>query len=138
MFRILLIEDDLVDVYLFKTALEQSMAKDAVAVEHVCDGLEAVLRVSRLDVMDKLPDVLVLDLNMPRFDGISFLHSLRKSLLLQALPVFVLTTSTESDRHREATSAGANRVYVKPDRLDALAAITREIVDASMALNSVH
>lgn len=138
MFRIMLIEDDLIDVYLFKTALEQSMTKDAVAVEHVSNGLDAVLRVAKLDVMDKLPDVLVLDLNMPRFDGISFLHSVRRSLLLQSLPVFVLTTSTESDRHKEAMSAGANRVYVKPDRLDTLASITREIVHAGTVLNSLH
>jgi two-component system chemotaxis response regulator CheY len=131
--RVLLIEDDPDDVFLFTRALERvrlAVGRDIVC-EQVCNGLDAIFLVSRQDLMDKLPDVLVLDLNMPRLDGIKFLRSLRQSLLLKDLRVFVLTTSTESSIHAEALQAGADKVFVKPDNAEALLAITQEIVQKS-------
>ncbi len=64
--------------------------------------------------MADLPDVLVLDLNMPRLNGIEFLRSLRNSLVLWDLPVFVLTTSGDPAIHEEALQAGADQVFAKP------------------------
>nr|WP_256381004.1 response regulator [Methylosinus sp. PW1] len=81
---------------------------------------------------DKLPDVLVLDLNMPRLDGVKFLKSLRRSLLLKELPVFVLTTSTAPSIHEEAMRAGADKVFVKPNDAEALLAIALEIVSSAL------
>jgi CheY-like chemotaxis protein len=85
--RILIIEDDQDDVFLFKRALDrvQRILKCGIETEHVDNGLDALFLVSREDLTDKLPDALVLDLNMPRLDGIKFLRSLRKSLLLKDL-----------------------------------------------------
>ncbi|MBI1868625.1 MAG: response regulator [Methylocystis sp.] len=128
--RILIIEDDQDDVFLFKRALEGArlILNREIECDQVDNGLDAILLVSRQDVMDKLPDVLVLDLNMPRLDGIKFLRSLRRSLHLKDLPVFVLTTSTATAIHEEAMRAGADKIFVKPDNADALLGIALEIV----------
>jgi two-component system, chemotaxis family, chemotaxis protein CheY len=131
--RVLLIEDDPDDVFLFQRALEgvQLALGCDIVCEQIGNGLDAIYLVSRQDLMAKLPDVLVLDLNMPRLDGIKFLRSLRQSLLLKDLRVFVLTTSTESAIHAEAMQAGADKVFVKPNSAEALLAIAREIVESA-------
>ena len=128
--RVLIVEDDDDDVFLLKRALDRarrSLNRD-IECEQVDNGLDALFLVSREDLTEKLPDALVLDLNMPRLDGIKFLRSLRQSLLLKELPVFVLTTTTASSIHSEAMQAGADRVFVKPNDADTLAAIAAEIV----------
>ena len=131
----MLIEDDPDDVFLFERALDavKTGLQREVALERAGDGLEAAYRVSIEDLTDNLPDVLVLDLNMPRLNGVKFLRALRATLELSKLPVFVLTTSTAQPVHDEALRAGADKVYVKPDSADALSAIAAEIVECGMA-----
>lgn len=135
----MIIEDDPDDVFLFKRALERArlVLNREIKWEHVSNGLDAILLVSQKDIIDKLPDALVLDLNMPRLDGIKFLRSLRNSLVLEDLPVFVLTTSTEAAVHAEAIRAGADKVFVKPNNTEALLEIALEIV-AKSAKDSVR
>jgi two-component system chemotaxis response regulator CheY len=131
----MLIEDDPDDVFLFERALDRVKAamRQEVAIELAGDGLDAAYRVSLEDLTNRLPDVVVLDLNMPRLDGVKFLHALRATLALRELPVCVLTTSTERPVHDEALRAGADRVFVKPDSADALSAIAAEIVQHGIA-----
>jgi two-component system, chemotaxis family, chemotaxis protein CheY len=133
--RVLIIEDDQDDVFLFKRALDSARAilHREIECEQVDNGLDAIFLVSREEITDKLPDVLVLDLNMPRLDGVKFLKSLRRSLLLKDLPVYVLTTSTAPAIHEEAMRAGADKVFVKPNDAEALLAIALEIVGAALA-----
>jgi CheY-like chemotaxis protein len=138
--RIMLIEDDPDNVHLFERALDRvkaGMGRE-FAVEHTLDGLDAAFRVSLEDLTNKLPDVLVLDLNMPRANGVQFLHALRATMALSDLPVFVLTTSTAEPVHDEALRAGADKVFIKPDSVDALAAIAREIVECGLAFTQSH
>ena len=132
--RVLLIEDDPDDVFLFERALDGVKAelRHEIVLERVGDGLDAAFRVSIEDLTNKLPDVLVLDLNMPRLNGVKFLHALRATLELGELPVFVLTTSTAQPVHEEALRAGADKVFVKPDSADALSAIAAEIVECGV------
>ena len=133
--RVLLIEDDPDDVYLFQRALDQANAgaERGAVLEHVSDGLEAAYQVSIDDLKSRLPDVLVLDLNMPRLNGVKFLQALRATFQLSDLPVVVLTTSTAKPVHDEALSAGAEMVFVKPDSADALSEIAAEIVERGVA-----
>ena len=131
----MLIEDDPDDVFLFERALDDVKVglRQEIALERAGDGLDAAYRVSIEDLTNKLPDVLVLDLNMPRLNGVKFLHALRSTLELSELPVFVLTTSTAGPVHDEALRAGANKVFVKPDSADALSEIAAEIIECGMA-----
>ncbi len=129
--RVMLIEDDPDDVYLFERALDRVKAGIGreVVLERAGDGLDAAYRISVEDLTGRLPDVLVLDLNMPRLDGVKFLHALRGTFALSSLPVVVLTTSSAKAVHDEALKAGADKVYVKPDSADALLEIAAEIID---------
>jgi CheY-like chemotaxis protein len=139
-YRVLLIEDDPDDIYLFQRALDQvkaGMGRDVV-LDRVGDGLEATYQVSVDDLMSRLPDVLVLDLNMPRMDGVKFLHALRETFQLADLPVVVLTTSTAAQVHEEALRAGADLVYVKPDSADALIEIAREVIELGVDFAGSH
>ena len=113
----MIIEDDQDDVFLLNRAFEdvRRILRRDIKTEHIENGLDALYLVSRQDLTESLPDILVLDLNMPKLDGIKFLMSLRQSLFLKDLPVFVLTTTTARSIHEEAMRAGADRVYVKPD-----------------------
>jgi CheY-like chemotaxis protein len=131
----MLIEDDPDDVFLFERALDRAKVglRQEVALERVGNGLDAAYRVSVEDLTNSLPDVLVLDLNMPRLNGMKFLHALRATLELSQLPVFVLTTSTARPVHDEAMRAGADKVFVKPDSADDLSAIAAEIVQRGVA-----
>jgi CheY-like chemotaxis protein len=136
----MLIEDDPDDVFLFERALDRvkTAMRREVALERAGDGLDAAYRVSIEDLTNRLPDVLVLDLNMPRLDGVKFLHALRGTMELSGLPVFVLTTSTARPVHEEALRAGADKVFVKPDSTDALSAIAAEIVERGVAFAQAH
>lgn len=129
--RVVLIEDDPDDVFLFRRALEgvRLAPEREIALEHVDNGLDALYFVSNRDLIGRLPDVLVLDINMPRLDGVKFLRTTRESFLLRDIPIFVLTTSSESAVHAEAMRAGADKVFVKPDSAAALLIIAQEIVE---------
>ncbi len=131
----MLIEDDPDDVFLFDRALGRVKARSGqeIVVEYAGDGLDAAYRVSVEDLTSRLPDILVLDLNMPRLDGVKFLHALRHTFELSQLPVIVLTTSTARPVHEEALRAGADKVFVKPDSANALWAIAAEIVARGVA-----
>jgi CheY-like chemotaxis protein len=129
--RVTLIEDDPDDVYLFERALDQVKAGIGreVVLETVCDGLDATYQISIEDLTNRLPDILVLDLNMPRLNGVKFLHALRATFQLSELPVVVLTTSSAEPVHDEALRAGTDKVFVKPDSADALLQIAAEVID---------
>ncbi len=136
----MLIEDDPDDVFLFERALDGVRAglRQDIALEYAGDGLDAAYRVSIEDLTSKLPDVLVLDLNMPRLDGVKFLHALRGAFELRDVPVVVLTTSTGRPVHDEALRAGADKVFIKPDSANAMSAIAAEIVERGVAFARTH
>ncbi len=138
--RVMLIEDDPDDVFLFERALDRVKAGIGreVVLEHAGDGLDASYQISIEDLTNRLPDVLVLDLNMPRLNGIKFLHALRSTFQLTDLPVVVLTTSTARQVHEEALGAGADKVFVKPDDADALMVVAAEVIDRGVAYRASH
>lgn len=130
--RILVVEDDPDDIYLlrraFKAAGEQ--AARAVEIETAPNGFDAISRLVRQDLIGNLPDVVLLDLNMPVMDGIQLLNSLRGELSLSepGLPTIVLTTSHEASVHEAAREAGATAIYVKPQTEAGLTNIASKVV----------
>lgn len=128
--EVLIIEDDQDDAYLLKRALNKAAAerKVTLGVTHSVNGMDGLGRVARSDVLSRLPDVIVVDLNMPVVDGDRFLMALREDLRLRSVPAAVLTTSTERPVHAKALASGADVVFSKPNTQDELVEIARQIL----------
>ncbi|WP_296713610.1 response regulator [Rhodoblastus sp.] len=129
--HVLIIEDDQDDAFLIKRALNAAAAerKITLGVTHAVNGLDGLGSVARSDILNRLPHVIVVDLNMPLVDGDRFLSALREDLQLGGTPAAVLTTSTETPVHAKALASGANVVFCKPNTQDELVEIARRILD---------
>ncbi|MHA1770737.1 MAG: response regulator [Candidatus Thorarchaeota archaeon] len=114
---ILLVEDNEDDVILTQRALKKANILNEIVV--VGDGLEA-LQFLRGEgqykdrATEALPVVILLDLNMPRMNGLEFLRELRSDESLRLLPVVVLTSSAEEQDVLKSYDLGANSFVRKP------------------------
>jgi CheY-like chemotaxis protein len=95
--NVLLVEDNDVDVEGVQRAFERYKIRNPIIVAR--DGIEALdmLRGTGQVVPIQRPYMIILDLNLPRMDGIEFLQELRRDPALQDSIVFVLTTSQDDD-----------------------------------------
>lgn len=109
--NILLVEDDQVDVMNVKRAFEKNHITNPLFVAE--DGLEALEKLRNGEVPQGRRLVL-LDLNMPKMNGIEFLNELRKDANLAATPVVVLTTSNNERDKIEAYNLNVAGYLVKP------------------------
>lgn len=106
---ILLVEDDELDVISVRRSL--SRLETAYELVTAFNGIDAL---SILKSSDILPDVILLDLNMPKMNGIEFLRALRTDPKLKALRVFVMTTSSESTDRDQVEALGVSGYIIKP------------------------
>lgn len=115
--HILLVEDNPDDIALTMRALEKSHVANAVDVAG--DGVEAMeyfAGTGKFAGRDTtlLPQVVLLDLKMPRMDGLEVLRRLRSDDKTRLMPVVVLTTSSEERDRVESYKLGANSYIRKP------------------------
>ncbi len=111
-FDVLLVEDDVADAMLIEEALSERGARNLV---QVTDGVAALEHLRATDT--PRPDLIVLDLNMPRMNGRELLKVLKTDAEFQAIPVVVLTTSAAPDDVTSAYSSHANAYVTKPVNL---------------------
>lgn len=110
--RVLVIDDATLVRRYYRSALERAGFEVAEALNGV-EALEHLLA-ARFDL-------LVVDVNMPQMDGLSFLQTLRaKSLPLSSTPALVTSTESAPQRIAAASAAGANFYVVKPLHAEAL------------------
>ncbi len=112
---LLLIEDDEVDIAAVRRALAVLKIINPLHIAH--DGLEALEILRGENGQDKLPKpyVIVLDLNMPRMDGLEFLEELRADEDLKDAIIFIMTTSRDEADKRAAYSQHVAGYIVKED-----------------------
>jgi len=114
--RVLFAEDNDNDVELTIAALEANRLANEVVV--VRDGAEALDYLYRRGSFSSRPDgnpaVILLDLKMPRVDGLEVLRTVRADSKLRALPVVILTSSREERDLVESYKLGVNAYVVKP------------------------
>ena len=121
--KVLLVEDNPDDVLLTERALRQSKIANELIV---CgDGVEALDYL--LDESKELPAVVLLDLNLPRVNGIEVLQKLRQTPRTAIVPVVVLTTSREESDLVRSYTLGANSYIVKPVDFEQFVEATRQI-----------
>jgi CheY-like chemotaxis protein len=113
-FVVLLIEDEPADVHLTKMAFNES--KVLVDVHDVGDGLEALafLKKEKPYADAPKPDLILLDLNMPRMDGREFLKHFKGLDSINRIPVVILTTSEAETDVVASYDLGASGFIVKP------------------------
>lgn len=109
--NILLVEDDEVDVMNVRRAFERNNVSNPLFVAG--NGLEG-LDVLRGDEMPKERRLVLLDLNMPKMNGIEFLQALRADPDLAATPVVVLTTSNDDQDKIDAYNLNVAGYLLKP------------------------
>ena len=113
--RILLVEDDAADAHLVRLAMAETRIN--ATLEHVVDGREALEYLRRETDRFKealRPDLILLDLNMPRLDGREFLVAVKADVALRAIPVVVLSTSDVERDVLGAYRLGAAGYVAKP------------------------
>lgn len=114
--RILLVEDNPADVFLIKEAMRtHGIPFD---LEWFADGEDAVAHIDHLDPAARVPDAILLDLNLPKVDGKEVLACIRRNAQLKHVPVAILTSSDSPHDRREAARLGASIYIKKPPTLD--------------------
>ena len=113
--RVFLIEDSQSDAYLVRLALERTSLRPEIT--HFADSEAALESLAALGV-EAAPDLLILDLNIPRKDGFEVLEALRGMPRMAHLPVLVLTSSISPEDKRRAAKAGVRKYVSKPMLLD--------------------
>lgn len=112
--KLLVVEDDNLDVIDLQRTLDRMGILYKMKIAR--NGEEAIeaLDKSDNDVYEGRPDVVLLDLNMPRMNGFEFLQIIRQRPGLRALRVFVLTTSDELEDRSAMRDLGVSGYIVKP------------------------
>ncbi|KAF2516720.1 response regulator [Flavobacterium foetidum] len=108
---ILLIEDDELDIISVERSLKKIESEYMLYTAY--NGIEA-LRILRDESIGLVPDVILLDINMPRMNGIEFLQVIREDEKLKDLKVFIMTTSSEGRDRAEAEELGISGYIIKP------------------------
>lgn len=114
--RILLVEDNLKDVELTLAALAENNLANEVVVAR--DGQEALDYLRRESVFkmraDGYPAIVLLDLKLPKVDGLEVLAQIKNDPELQAIPVVMLTSSRQEQDLARSYKGGVNAYVVKP------------------------
>ena len=126
---VLLVEDDPGDVLMTKEAFEDYKVKNQLHV--VTDGVEAMafLRREGANADAPRPDLVLLDLNLPRMDGREVLEAIKYDPELASIPVVVLTTSENEDDVLRSYSLHANAYVTKPVDFERFIEVVRQIDD---------
>ena len=113
-FHVLLVEDNPGDILLTQEALEDSDFDKKLYIAR--DGEEALRFLRKEEDFGNVPtpDIILLDLNMPRMDGRELLEIIKKDDQLKVIPVIVLTTSDAEQDILESYSRHANCFITKP------------------------
>lgn len=125
--HILLIEDNEGDIVLAKEALKEARIKNKITV--LTDGEQALEYLFRQDEYDdaRYPDIILLDMNLPKVDGMEVLVRIKSDDRLKIIPVVMLTTSS-SERHiTEAYRNYVNCYINKPIALEEFMGVIKNI-----------
>lgn len=122
---ILLVEDNPMDVDLTLRAFKRRRVTNPVEVAR--DGEEALAWIPRWEAGEPTPTVILLDLKLPRVDGLEVLRQLKSHPTLRVIPVVVLTTSAEHGDVSTAYQLGANSYIVKPVEFEKFMDVSEKI-----------
>lgn len=125
--HILLAEDDDNDVRITRRAIKKGGLSATISVAR--DGQEALdMLFRRAPHQDaETPDLVLLDINLPKINGVEVLRTLKQDEVLQAVPVLMLTTSARQEDVTTAYALGANTYICKPIRFARFVEVIRSV-----------
>jgi CheY-like chemotaxis protein len=131
--RIFLADDDVDDCLLFEDALREVAADTTLTT--ALDGMEL------MGILDKFvpppPDMIFLDLNMPRKNGFECLNAIRTDQKLKAIPVIIFSTSAQPEFIERVYQSGANRYIRKPSSFTELRNAISEMLAIDWKINEL-
>lgn len=113
---ILLVEDNPVDIDLTCRAFARSHLHNPISIAR--DGEEAISLIDRWEAGETPPSLILLDINLPRVNGIEVLRQLKTHPTYRRIPVVVLSSSSEDRDLHDAYALGVNSFIVKPVDFD--------------------
>jgi CheY-like chemotaxis protein len=127
---VLYAEDEENDAFFLKRAFKQAQVPNPLVV--VPDGQAAIDYFSGAGIFTErsqypIPELVILDLKMPKLSGLEVLHWIRQDASLASLPVVILSSSTQDDDMHRAYSHGANAYLIKPSDPEALQVMVKSI-----------
>ena len=127
--EILLVEDNAGDIRLTKEALKEGKVLNKLTV--VQDGVEALLclRQEGQYAQARRPDLILLDLNLPKKDGREVLQEIKNDESLKRIPVVILTTSQDEQDVLKTYGLHANCYITKPVELEQFITVVKAIED---------
>ena len=124
--RILLVEDNAGDVYLLEKALKSCQL--SYELIRYADGEQAIRALQKDDC--GVPDLIILDLNLPRREGFEVLQTIRGKPAMVGVPIAILTSSDAAkDKHRIAVTGGERYIHKPPELEDFLEQVGKAIED---------
>ena len=125
--EILLVEDDLLQARLAIEALKRGRIQHRMTL--VCDGQEALAFLRREGVFARAPqpDLILLDLRLPKVDGLDVLQAVKADDALQQIPVVIMTASEEEEDRLRCQMLSIEAYMTKPVRLRDFLALVQEL-----------
>lgn len=121
MSKILVVDDE----KNIRLVVGKSLEKSGFDVYYAVDGVQAVDKANKLN-----PDLILLDLRMPKMNGFLVLEALKSDAATEEIPVIILSALSEEDNVQKAISSGAEDFLVKPiSQSDLLAAVEESIME---------
>jgi CheY-like chemotaxis protein len=131
---ILLVEDNPMDLDLTRRAFAKR--KLAIPLEVARDGEEALGYMARWDAGEEVPFVILLDLKIPKVDGLEVLRQIKANPKYHLIPIVVLTSSAEERDIQTAYKMGANSYIVKPVDYEKFLEVANHIDQYWMMMNT--
>lgn len=127
--QVFMVDDNPDDVELTLEAFRETKSEHGFSFDVAQDGVEAMAYLRREgDFMNRpTPDLILLDLNMPRMNGFEVLEELKKDLELKNIPVVVLSISQNKDDMARVNRLNANSYIVKPMDMDDYVSVVKKI-----------
>lgn len=130
---ILLVEDNPHDVELILRALRRGTITPSI--RHLRDGAEALEHLFGAGRPPRLPRLVLLDLKLPKVDGLEVLRRIKEDPRTRGVPVVMLTSSSEESDMRRSYALGVNSYVVKPVNYDEFVGAVRHVGQYWLGMN---